>query len=151
VVKYHNDYAMFRGAVFFDSPDSSNLPMTTTKTGIDSNHSVFKAARPHIVQALKQVISFLKKIEDKEEGEAIINNSERIDITEIRKNEKKYTESFKHPTTIKIQRANKYVTITYSRERDVVEKVKEYFGVSTNYEAGLRTFEYFISMKKDEL
>jgi len=151
IIKYHNDYAMFRGAIFFDSPNSSLLPMTTTKTGIDSNHSVFKATRPFILQALKQVISFLKKVEDKEEGEAIINNSSRIDITEVRKNEKKYTETFKHPTTNKQLKANKNVGIQYSKDRLLVEKVKNYLGVSANWEVGSKTFDYFVEMNKEEL
>ncbi len=151
IVKYHNDYAMFRGAIFFDSPNSINLPMTTTKTGIDSNHSVFKATRPYILQALKQVVSFLKKVEDKEEGETIINSSNIIDITEVRNNEKKYKEIFKHPSTNKQMRANKYVNITYAKERALVEKVKVFFGVSTSQEVGIRTFDYFVSMNEDEL
>ncbi|MCP4458032.1 MAG: ATP-binding protein [Cytophagales bacterium] len=151
VVKYHNDYAMFRGAIFFDSPNSSHLPMTTTKTGIDSNHSVFRATRPLILQALKQVVSFLKKVEDKEEGETLINNSKKINIANIRKNEKTYTSNFTFPSTKEQLKNNKNVGISYSKERELVEKVKEHFGVSANWEVGSKTFDYFITMNKDEL
>jgi hypothetical protein len=35
IPKWHIDFVMFRGVVFFDSQDTINLPLTTTKKGID--------------------------------------------------------------------------------------------------------------------
>lgn len=143
VIKYHNDYAMFRGAVFFDSDDSSQLPMTTTKTGIDSDHPIFKSCRPIMLGAMKQVIKFLKKIDNKEEGEAIINDSDSINITEMRDNTNSYAEHFVFPSTKAQIKANKFVGIHYKKERELVEKIKDYAGVTSNGEVGSLTFDFF--------
>lgn len=143
VIQYHNDYAMFRGAVFFDSDDSSQLPMTTTKTGIDSDHPIFKSTRPLMLNSMRQVIKFLKKINNKEEGEALINDSEPINITEMRSNSNTYTENFTHPITSAQIKADKYVGIHYKKEKDIVEKVKDFAGVSSNGEVGSLTFDFF--------
>ena len=146
IVKYHNDYAMFRGAIFFDADDSKKLPMTTTKTGIDSDHVVFKSTRPIMLTAMKQVVNFLKKIENKEEGESIINTSMPIKITEIRNHSEKYSDKFVNPQIKAFLRENKYVGISYQKEREDVEKVKDYLGVTTNKEVGQLTFDYFVEM-----
>lgn len=146
IIKYHNDYAMFRGAVFFDSEDSSKLPMTTTKTGIDSDHSVFKSTRPIMLTAMKQVINFLRKLDDKEEGESIINNSSRKAITEIREDVSLYSDNFIYPTTKSHIRSNKFVGISYKIERVKVDKVKDLIEVSSNSEVGEYTFNYFWTM-----
>lgn len=146
IVKYHNDYAMFRGAIFFDADDSKKLPMTTTKTGIDSDHSVFKSSRPVMLTAMKQVVNFLKKIESKEEGESIINTSTQVSINEIRNKSDKYSEILVLPKIKAFLRENKFVGISYQKEREKVENVKDYLGVTTNKEVGELTFEYFIEM-----
>ena len=39
--RFHNQYARFRGAAFFDSEDSTLLPWNTTKDGIDEGVPVF--------------------------------------------------------------------------------------------------------------
>ncbi len=148
IIKYHNDYAMFRGAIFFSAKDSSKLPMTTTKTGIDSDHPVFKSARPTMLTAMKQVINFLKKLEDKDEGESIINDSEKIEIMEIKDHVKNYSETFTFPTTKAQKEANKYVGISYKKDKAKVEKLKDFLGVSANGEVGSITFDYYCKMNE---
>lgn len=148
IIKYHNQYAMFRGAVFFDSEDSKKLPMTTTKTGIDSDHSIFKSTRLEILTSLKQVINYLKKIKDKDERDLIVSNSYEVDITELRKNENNYSDKFIYPTSKSSIKQQRFTTISYSIERDLVDKLKDYIGVSSNKEVGEKTFEYFIKMNE---
>jgi|TARA_R110000782_G_scaffold270485_1_gene371948 hypothetical protein len=143
IIKYHNDYAMFRGAIFFDSKNSSKLPMTTTKTGIDSDHPVFKSTRPIILSSLRQVINYLRKIENKDEGQIIINESIPVKITEIRNKKHKYSENFIYPKTKAQKEASKYVGISYKKEREIVERVKNEVGISSNKELGEHTFDYF--------
>jgi len=148
IIKYHNQYAMFRGAVFFDSEDSKKLPMTTTKTGIDSDHSIFKSTRLEILTSLKQVINYLKKIKDKDERDLIVNNSHEVDITELRKNERNYSDKFIYPTSKSAIKQQRYTTISYSVERVFADRLKDYIGVSSNKEVGEKTFEYFIKMNE---
>ncbi|WP_026776287.1 ATP-binding protein [Polaribacter sp. Hel_I_88] len=150
IVKFHNDLAMFRGAVFFDSDDSSKLPMTTTKTGIDLDHPIYKTIRPFMLTSMSQVIRYLRKIEDKEEGQTIINNSTPVNITEIRDNKTLYTKDFVFPKTKAHKTANKFVGISYKKEKDLVEKVKDNLGISSNKEVGSLTFDYYFNMNELE-
>jgi hypothetical protein len=150
-VKYHNKLAMFRGVVVFDSRDSSKLPMTTTKTGIDSDHPIFKATRPEMLTAMRQVTNFLNKINDKETRDDIVNNSEQKNVDEIRKSEKVLTAKFQAPKIEQVIAEKGLVTITYPKEYAIVEKVKEYFNVSTNREVGEKTFDYFVTLNKKSL
>ena len=49
IPSYHNQFARFRGFVFFDSPDSSLVPWTTTKTGLEQDSPVWRAAKQRMV------------------------------------------------------------------------------------------------------
>ena len=49
IPKYHNQYARFRGVVFFDCRSSSKLPWNTTKTGLDSSSEVWHAVFPKML------------------------------------------------------------------------------------------------------
>lgn len=151
IIKYHNKYAMFRGVVLFDSKDSSKLPMTTTKTGIDADHPIFKSTRPEMLLGMKQVLGFLSKIDDKEVRDNIVVNSTNKNIEEVRSLDKEMSPKFVTPT-INTPRENLgFVSISYSKDRQTVEKVKELIGASTNREVGEKTFEYYVNMNKRDL
>ncbi|MBI3233470.1 MAG: hypothetical protein HYZ42_05425 [Bacteroidetes bacterium] len=64
VQKFHNKVAMFRGIVFFSADDSSLLPMTTTKTGIDINSTLYKTVRSKMINAMKMVLACINKLEN---------------------------------------------------------------------------------------
>lgn len=151
IIKYHNKFAMFRGVLIFNSKDSSKLPMTTTKTGIDSDHPIFKATRPEMLTAMKQVLTFLNKIDEKEIRDDLVNNSEKKNIEEIKNEDKNLQPKFVAPTIQGIKNDSGYVTISYAKDKATVEKIKAFFGVSNNREVGEKTFDYFINMKKKDL
>lgn len=83
ISKYHNIYAMFRGIVFFSADDSKLLPMTTTKTGVDSNSVVFKAARDQMIVAMTQVMTFLKELNSEEDRDELVTISERVNVVQL--------------------------------------------------------------------
>lgn len=152
ILKYHNKFAMFRGVVMFDSIDSSKLPMTTTKTGIDSGHPIFKAVRPEMLLAMKQVLNYLNKIDEKEVRDNLVANSNTKRIDEIKQSEKGMTPKFLAPKVESLNNlSNEYTTISYKKETKVIEKLKEYLNVSTNREVGEKTFDYFVNMNKKEI
>ena len=70
VPKYHPDFARFRGLAYFDSDDASLLPWTTTKTGVDSDSSVYRAARQQMIEITRPVLEFLRKVEDERKKHA---------------------------------------------------------------------------------
>lgn len=151
VIKYHNKFAMFRGVVIFDSQDSSKLPMTTTKTGIDAGHPIYKSTRPKMLTAMKQVLTYLNKIDDKEERDDLVANAQKRNIDVIKEDVSPLKSKFVAPPLTGNKSANNnFVSISYSKPRKIVEKLKEYLGVSTNREIGENTFDYFINMHKKD-
>lgn len=151
IVKYNNKHAMFRGIVHFSADDSKKLPMTTTKTGIDSDHPIYKMVKPAMKTALRQVTTFTNQIKDKEERNEIIANSKSVQIAEINPKTEELNDKFIGPDIEKEKKINKHVSICFSKDRNEVEKLKEYFGVSKNYEVGEKMYDYFMNMKGDEI
>ena len=53
VPQYHTQFIGIRGIVIFESNSPQNLPMTTTKRGIDTSSSVYAAVKDRMRQGLK--------------------------------------------------------------------------------------------------
>lgn len=150
IQKFHHIYAMFRGIVFFSSEDSRLLPMTTTKTGVDSNSSVYKATRQEMIFAMSQVISFLKTFESDEQRNEIISASDEIDVISLKKSQ--YENKFIFPEVSRLSAVNESTTvISYRAEIELVEMAKKFFEVSTNKEVGISTFNYFLKLEKENI
>jgi hypothetical protein len=155
--KYHPDFAYFRGYVFFDSKDAELLPWTTTKTGLDSDSSVYKATSFEMKKALKKVISFLReraKQESSFKKEKIDNNplTKLIEEKSIEKNvidiKNSSNQSFAY-TAYTPKNINDLLTkggITYSRSNEELAKLKDYLDLQTNKEIGEYTFDYFLEL-----
>ena len=62
IPKWHIDFVMFRGVVFFDSHDTINLPLTTTKKGVDATSEIYKNVLPFMKEAMQKVIPFLRTV-----------------------------------------------------------------------------------------
>lgn len=149
VQKYHNKVAMFRGLVFFDADNSSLLPMTTIKTGIDVNSSIYKTTRSKMVEAMKTVLAHLNKLQNDEQRQQIVVNYKSVDIVSYKKN--KLTQEFVFPKSAKQDAVNNIVRISYNAVREEVEAVKKSLKVNTNELVGSGTFEYYLKMKEIEI
>jgi hypothetical protein len=150
IQKFHHIYAMFRGIVFFSSDDAKALPMTTTKTGIDSNSSVYKAARHEMIGAMSQVITFLKSFESDEQRNSVITASQETDVIEL--SSKVYQSKFIYPTIDKIGDIDeKYTSVSFKAEKTNVNRAKKFFGVSTNGQVGENAFAYFLKSESENL
>lgn len=66
---YHPQYRNFRGYAFLDG-DSIDLPWNTTKTGVDQDSEVFRAAKAKMIEALKSVVSVVNR--QKSESERVL-------------------------------------------------------------------------------
>lgn len=62
IPKWHINFVMFRGLLFLDSEETLNLPLTTTKKGIDATSEVYKTVLPLMKNAMVNVLDFLKQI-----------------------------------------------------------------------------------------
>lgn len=159
-IKYHNDYATFRGFVFFTSIYPELLPWNTSKTGIDSSSPIFKETRPHMIDAFKVITAELKKLArlDEEIRTAVTQELRKQPITKIHyytalEIPAKTSISFVEPYAEQIVKAAKRVPMTnisYKIEAKLVDKVKTALGVNNNKDVGLKTFDYFVEMEEIE-
>ncbi|BFJ00326.1 ATP-binding protein [Priestia megaterium] len=157
---FHPNHAMFRGYVFFESNRSSLLPWNTTKNGVDEESEIFKAIRPLMIDMMKPVTNFLKKLksnpydgDDGTEGEEYetekslydyVNDAQLLNISSINKNE--LPGRFKAPH-VRVTRRTNTQKIQYNIPIEKVEKAKEVLQASSLKEVGEQTFEYFYRME----
>lgn len=146
--KYHPDFAFFRGYVFFDCENSSKLPWTTTKTGVDADSWIFRTVREDMIQVAKPVLRFLRDLA-----------AERAEVAAGDRNfsplEQNVTSQAPTPLTSFSPRATFFAParqvitgprmqrIQYSKPLDEVNEVKAHLGARTLQDVGLRTFDYY--------
>ena len=63
VPKYHNQFARFRGVIYFDCPSADRLPWNTTKTGVDADSPVWQRALEKMIAHTRSVIDFLNDLD----------------------------------------------------------------------------------------
>ncbi len=157
---YHPQYAMFRGYVYFESDNPSLLPWNTTKNGIDEESNIFKAIRPLMIDMMKPVTTFLRKLraESFEGEENIVNEEYEADkslydyVMEIKPktissiDKSLLVNRFRSPV-IKVVRKPNTQKIQYNMPVEMIEKAKEALPASTLREVGEKTFEYFYRME----
>lgn len=149
--KYHPDAAYFRGIVEFNCTDSSKLPWTTTKTGVDINSLVYRKALILMKDAMRQILSFLnsrvKEAKYLEEGR--INNAPLVSA--IANSKPKEIRDSIRTRILNIPKANlaaepsKETRIQYVVETEKFDKVAELLGITQKSEVGLKTFNYYYS------
>ncbi|OHU77881.1 ATP-binding protein [Mycobacteroides chelonae] len=144
--RYHNQFARFRGYVFFESSDVEKLPWTTTKEGIDGDHRMYRAIRPKMIEVARPVIDFLNALDnekdhpDREDLEKMVRKAERESTAPI--SSVPESPKFVSPSrTAKPKSTTK--SIQYSRPAAQIEKAKAWLEVSSNREVGEGTFDYF--------
>ncbi|MEY2509701.1 MAG: hypothetical protein QOE26_464 [Verrucomicrobiota bacterium] len=53
VPNFHNQFSCIAGVVEFESPDTSKLPLTTTKRGVDTSRDIYTLVRQKMQEGLK--------------------------------------------------------------------------------------------------
>ena len=155
--KYHANFAFFRGIVEFDCEDSSKLPWTTTKTGIDKDNPVYIIALQRMNLAIKPIITFLKNraredarfketlLDSKPINDAINNavkkNPYNIKFQSIAQDKKII--KFVGPEPILPNLTPQEISIKYTVTPSDYELVKDSLGVTTEKEVGEKTFAYY--------
>ena len=154
--KWHIDYAMFRGFVFLDSKETSKLPLTTTKKGLDASSIVYRKVLPYMRNGMIRVTAFLKAITGlKEEANdyrrLIADTSNKMNIESIRlyKAEILGEKSFVAPELDpkKIAEKKETVRVAYDVNKKTAEVAKSNADVSSYKELGKTTFNYYIKME----
>ncbi len=134
IPKYHNQFAMFRGYVFFDSDDGGLLPWNTTKTSVDLDSPVYRSARLHMITLMRPVIDFLNKFDEEKAREGVdggplsaaVENSKLFKLAEVQS-----SSSFVSPKS-KITPSPATARIAYDKPVEEIDRVKKVLNERSN-------------------
>ena len=160
VRKWHPDLVMFRGIVYFDSLETFNLPLTTTKKGVDTTSDVDKAALPYMKESMLDIIDFLRQItkmgdEANSYRQTLCDNMTRYSAVEL-KTKEFITENIPHrqrtflPPELDedvISQKKNTVRISYDADKKIADSAKAYADANSYKELGSITFDYYTKME----
>jgi hypothetical protein len=146
ITKYHNQFARFRGFVFFDSDEAGLLPWNTTKTGVDADSPIFRATRLQMITLMRPVIDFLNRLDaEKKEVETDYKPLEQAVANAVVASIAKVQtfSSFVAPKPTPRPSLPRTGRIQYNKPLDKINKVKKVLMVSSLKDVGEKTFDYF--------
>ncbi len=156
IPKWHINYVMFRGILFLDSNETLNLPLTTTKKGIDATSEVYKALLPLMKNGMLKVFEFLKKIpqmgdEANEYRTMLWENTPKIGAVELKAyNFSNTIKTFVAPPldTDIIARKKSTIRIAYDVLKQTAEIAKDHAEAKSFKELGETTFDYYLKLEE---
>jgi hypothetical protein len=158
IPKWHIDFVMFRGVVFFDSQDTINLPLTTTKKGIDATSEIYKTVLPYMKEAMQKVIPFLRSVtklgDEANEYRKLLGEKEnKISVVDMKATTYTHTErNFVSPevNVDVIAQKKDTVRIAYDVNKKIAAKAKNHSDSKSFGELGKYTFDYYLKMEELE-
>lgn len=156
MVKWHINYVMFRGLVFLDSKETKNLPLTTTKKGIDGTSPVFQKIMPIMRRAMIAIKEFLVEItkmgdEANAYRQMLCENYKSLPAVEWYKYpfEGRSQNTFLAPPLDmeKISYNKENVRISYAVPKKLAENAKNVADVKSFKELGETSFNYYVKME----
>lgn len=156
VALWHAQYHRFRGYVFFEATDSSNLPWNTTKTGMDLDSPYYKKVRQKMILMTKQVMDLLNQLKTEKEKdnpeedqtlnqavEKSLNNP--MPVVQALARASDLSTKFEYPANLfNPPKKTNLTSVSYQVSKDKFNKVKNNLGVSSAKDVGLHTFNYYI-------
>jgi len=144
IPSYHNQFARFRGLVFFDSQDSSQVPWNTTKTGVDQDNKFWQATFERMIEMMRPVIDFLNEldadIEEHSRDESPLNQFvTRSNV--INPDGLRVSTAFRAPPRSNFVKGPRMVKIQYSRPIIDVDVLRDAFDVESAKGVGEATFD----------
>jgi hypothetical protein len=153
--KWHIDHVMFRGIVFLDADDTIDLPLTTTKKGIDTTSDIYKTVLVYMREAVSNITPFLKQITKLGDGaneyrKLLGEQEEKISVVEMKNisitAEKRKFVAPEIDSDLIAQKRDS-VRIAYEVKKEQAEVVKFHSGTKSYKELGELTFQYYLKME----
>ena len=151
VPSFHNQFARFRGLVFFDSEDSSQVPWNTTKTSVDQDNRYWRQTFDRMIEMMRPAISFLNELDadiDEHTREESPLNQFVTRSSTISPDKLQVAAAFQAPARDRFVKGPKMVTIQYSRPIDDVAILQDAFGVYSAKAVGEATFDAALRRQK---
>jgi hypothetical protein len=146
--RYHNQYAHFRGYVFFDSDDPRLLPWNTTKMGLDLGAPAYRAARNTMFTVMQPVIKYLNDVKAVRGEDKLEESIDRSPVVKL--NSLKQSDVFVGPRVRAEGPGPELQKIQYWKPVSAINRVKRALGVTTLTAVGEETFDYFYSAECDD-
>lgn len=84
VPQYHTQFIGIRGIVIFESNNPKNLPMTTTKRGIDTSSNIYAVVKDRMRQGLKLFTDYTNRWKGQNTSERVYSSvAKSIDIDKL--------------------------------------------------------------------
>ena len=153
IPKYHNQYARFRGVIFFSCRSSRKLPWNTTKTGLDTSSPIWQAVFPKMLDHTRTAINFLNALDDDidEYGQssspllrALTRETTALEVERFQG-----TKAFSWNKAPKAP-GPKFTKIQYSREQTKIRTLMTALGVRSAKAVGERTFDLILKEQGEE-
>lgn len=153
VPNFHNQYARFRGIIWFDSEDSSRVPWNTTKTDVDIDSPVWQRGFTRMIEMMRPVVTFLNELDqdiDENTRENIPLFQHVTQASTIKAERITGRSDFVAPKRGSIRFRPKSVKIQYSKLIEDVEFLKDTLDVGSARAVGEKTFDLILSAQRSE-
>lgn len=145
---YHPQYRRFRGYLYLNADDSSLLPWNTTKTGLDQDSAVFRAAQQEMFKALSNVLAVINRMKDEVQTRDESDQVATVALTQAKETAVEKlpkSERFVAPETQRLRRTpSRQVSVQYKVDRDLMEQAMEALETTSARDVGRRTFDYWV-------
>jgi len=145
--RFHNQYARFRGYVYFDCDDADLLPWNTTKNGVSADSTLYRAALQQMVNLGRPVVDFLNALrreerDMKDTGESpLFETIEKAKPTELKAAAS--SSVFVAPVARPAKAAPRTGVISYRKPLEEIASVQKVLKASSRRAVGEKTFDYF--------
>jgi hypothetical protein len=156
--QWHIDYVMFRGIVFLDSVEPINLPLTTTKKGIDATSEIYKSVLVYMKEAMSNVTPFLKKItklgnEANEYRKILGEQEDKVSVVDMKtfsptSDMRRFIAPDIDADKIAVKKDN--VRIAYDVKKEVANRARFHSGMKSYKDLGEYSFNYYLKMEELE-
>lgn len=150
---FHNQFARFRGVVFFESSNSMNIPWNTTKTDIDPDNSIWIEVRERMISMMRPVIDFLNELDADIESYTRERSPlhRLLEAQPVRSIDKvRNSRSLLVPQRESLGAVILYVKIQYSKEKDKVERLREALSLGSARATGEKCFDIVFDRQFDK-
>jgi hypothetical protein len=140
VPKYHTQFISIGGVVHFRSTNPINLPVTTTKRGLDTSSVVYATAKNRIKEGLRYFTAFTNDWKTSSDERTNLFKSyvkinvlkpgqSKLPLIRLSSGRKGDTGKYQIPNLPKPDNVlnGRFVIISYTKEREKVEEIRNYF------------------------
>lgn len=148
VPKFHNQFARFKGVVYFDCEAADKLPWNTTKTGVDADSPIWQRALTKMIEQTRIVIDFLNSLDTEaaEQGKSGPLAKALAAATLTQADTVRQDAVFTAPDKGKFS-GPALKRIAYTRPEEEVTLLMEQLGLSTAKAVGEQTFDIVLRGK----